>query len=101
MSSKMKTVWLHYTRDPEAFAVLKPATSEDPASFAWWGLCVYRYYCSEQEIALEIGWQREHITIECDEQYVELLQENPLDDNPWYDEYIIPIAHFDKCTITH
>ena len=96
-------LWIHFTGFPELFEFGEPVKqmhSSDPASFAEIGLCVYKFFSRDQFEQIGLGWEegvgkyRQGIIIECPEEFVEILQESPLDENPWYDEYIIPVENF-------
>ena len=88
--------WIHFTDDLEKFPtgqIIQAISSNDPAAFTDVGLCVYRYN-PDREDEMATAWQRLGVVIECSTDKVELLQENPLDDDPDYDEYIISTENF-------
>ena len=96
----MKT-WIHFTEDVEGFIEdLKSIEDDDPASFAAEGLFVYKWRDGFPEAEKSIEWGgRTGILINCEEKYVELIQEDPIGDNPDNDEYMILIENFKHCKI--
>ena len=92
--------WIHFTEDVGEFLEqLSYHEDDSPDSFSDEGLFVYKYH---QDFPVEergLAWGgRTDIIIECDEKHVELVQTDPLGDNPDNDEYIIPVANFKHCT---
>ena len=88
--------WIHFTAHPEQFA--DGLESIDSDDFDRDGLYVYRYTEGLDVQERSRKWNyREPVYIRCDEEYVELVQTDPLGNDPTWDEYLIPVEHFDKC----
>lgn len=90
-------IWLHCTADPDAFyeSGIRATESRHPDDFRAEGLFVYRDPgIAVDRRAIADVWSRDYVLIECDEQYVTLVQRNPIADDSTYDEYMIPVEHF-------
>ena len=93
--------WIHFTEDVSEFIdSLSYHEDDSPDSFSGEGLFVYRYHADFPIEERGLAWGgRTGIIIECDEKYVEIVQTDPLGDNPDNDEYLISIEHFKHCRI--
>ena len=89
--------WIHFT-DNETDQLI--VNGGNQISQEEGGLFVYKY-TPEFSIneAMEIWGRMNYLIIECDEALVELVQENPLEDRPEFDEYLIPYEYFNKIKV--
>lgn len=90
--------WIHFTED--VFDALEAIEDDSPESFTDEGLFVYKWHSDFPEAERSAAWGgRMALLINCPEHLVELIQEDPLGDNPDNDEYMIPIDAFAECSI--
>lgn len=92
------TTWLHFTADPAAFA-LDPEHVADVAAERP-GLWLYRELDAAAFAARAADWGQDAVVIEAPDDAVELVQTDPLDDDPGRDEYFLPVAQFARARIT-
>ena len=95
------SAWIHFTDDVENFFDgLEQHDDDAENSFAEEGLFVYKHHKDFPEEQRSIDWGgRIGIIIYCDEAHVELVQTDPIGDDPDNDEYMIPVEAFPHCTI--
>lgn len=93
--------WIHFTDDIDEFIDgIEEYDDDDPASFCEEGLFVYKYHSNFPIEERSVAWGgRIGMIISCDENHVEIVQEDPLGDDPDNDEYIIPVENFQFCEI--
>jgi hypothetical protein len=86
--------WIHFTDNAYNFELL--ADGGDVISQEY-GLFVYKFHSEFPVDDRAREWGREAIIIECPEEFVKLVQTDPLGDDPDRDEYAIPHKQFENC----
>jgi len=88
-------LWIHYTKNPYSFELFPDGGEQISQEY---GLFVYKFlddFPVEQRMR---EWAyRDPMIIKCPEKLVELVQTDPIGEDPSRDEYVIPHKHFDKC----